>query len=326
MPGCGQYIETLSQTPLLVIVGPTASGKSDLALSIAAHTPAEIIGCDSVQIYRYFDIGSGKLPLEERRGVPHHLIDVVDPDQPFTAGEYARQAREAAASIASRGRLPVVVGGTGFYLKALLEGLCPAPPQPGLRERLTRIAGRRPYLIHRMLEKRDPGSAARIHPNDVQKAQRALEVAWSGDETLSDRQQQGRDPLHGFRILKVGLAPPRPQLRDRIGDRCAAMFAGGLIEETQSILARGFPSSYKPFLSLGYAQALSVINGELTTADALISTQIRTRQYAKRQMTWFRREPDVTWFETFGTHPDTTGGVLQIVHNFLNYTHDFDPL
>lgn len=303
--------------PLILLFGPTASGKSALALAVAQAVQAEVIGCDSVQIYKGFDIGSGKLPLQAREGVPHHLIDIADAHHPFTAGDYLRLAREGAGEISARGRIPVVVGGTGFYLRAFLEGLCPAPARPEMRARLAKVAARRPQCIHPLLARRDPASAARIHPKDVQKALRALEVALASGEALSSIHGQGRDPLTGYRVLKVGLNPPRAELREAIAGRCEEMMAEGLMEETRRLLESGYTGDEKPFASLGYAQCVKALRGELSLAQALEEMIIRTRQYAKRQMTWFRREPDTHWFGTFGTHPETRSAVLQIVDNFL---------
>ncbi|MBK5292564.1 MAG: tRNA (adenosine(37)-N6)-dimethylallyltransferase MiaA, partial [Acidobacteriia bacterium] len=228
----------MSSLPLVIVVaGPTGSGKSELALRLARDLDGEIVSCDSVQVYRRFNIGSAKLALEDRRGIQHHLIDVVEPDAEYTAGEYSRNARQALAEIAARGRVGIVTGGTGFYLTALLEGLFPGPEKDDkLRERLSAIERNRPGGLHRILQRMDPDSAARIHPNDVNKVMRALEVTLLGGQPMSEQFQAGRDRLTGFRILKFGLNPDRQQLYERIEERTRRMFAEGLIEETRAIL------------------------------------------------------------------------------------------
>ncbi len=302
---------------MVAILGPTGSGKTDLALDIAQLFDGELVGCDSVQIYRHFNLGSAKTPPSERRGIPHHLIDAVDPDRVFTAGEYAREGRTALAEITSRGRLPVVVGGTGFYLRALLEGLFPGPVRdPGLRERLGRIEAQRRGFLHRLLRRLDKTAAARIHPNDANKLTRAIEVSLLGRKAISEQFEAGRDPLIGYRILKIGLAPQRALLNQRLDERLARMFVG-LIDEVRSILAMGYPPSAKPFESLGYKQALAVMEGRMTPEEALAAAQLATRQYAKRQMTWFRREDDVTWFEGSGEDSGVKAKTLDLIKSVL---------
>ena len=225
------------------MAGPTGSGKSDLALLIAEKFDGEIINCDSLQVYRHFDIGTAKLPLvEERRGIPHHLIDILDPDELCTAGAYARLARDTIGEISSRGRLPILAGGTGFYLRALLEGLFEGPvrDQP-LRDRLAARENRRPGSLHRLLRRFDSMAAAKIHSNDVPKVTRALEICMLTRQPVSRLFQQGRDALTGYRTLKLGLLPDRETLNPRLDARCAWMFEHGLVEEVRHILALGFP-------------------------------------------------------------------------------------
>ncbi len=290
--------------PLLVVVlGPTASGKSALAMSLAERLSGEIVSCDSVAVYRNFEIGTAKPSRDDRARVPHHLIDVAEPGEAFTAGEYARQARMALNDSARRGHLPIVVGGTGLYLRALLEGLFPAPQRSDeLRERLrARTTERGSAYLHRLLQRLDPASAAAIHRNDVPKLIRAVEVCLTARGPMSQLWQQGRDPLRGFRILRIGLNPAREQLYDRINRRAAQMFDDGLVAETQSLFERY--GDISPMHSLGYQQALQHSRGELTVAQAVAAAQQGHRNYAKRQMTWFRREPDVTWMEGFGDDP-----------------------
>ncbi len=278
--------------PLLVIAGPTGSGKSGLAVRAALQCGGEVVNCDSIQVYRHFDIGAAKLTIEERRGVPHHLIDVAEPDELFTAGDYARLARRAVGEIRERGGVPIVCGGTGFYLRALLDGLFEGPTRDeALRARLMEREGRRKGALHRILRRLDAAAAARIHPNDLQKTLRAVEVCLSGRPTLSEHWAGGREALEGFDVRRVILEPPRAELYRRIGERLEKMFEGGLIEETERILAMGYGAESKPFASLGYKQALGVARGALTRAEAIEEAKRETRHYAKRQATWFRRGP-----------------------------------
>ncbi len=277
--------------PLLVIAGPTGSGKSGLAVRVALECGGEVVNCDSIQVYRHFNIGAAKLRIEERRGIAHHLIDVVEPDELFTAGDYARAARRALDEIRERGRVPIVCGGTGLYLRALLDGLFVGPARDeGLRARLMEREGRRRGALHRILRRLDGAAAARIHPNDVQKTLRALEVCLSG-KTMSEHWAGGREALEGFEVQRVILEPPRAELYRRIEERLERMFDTGLIEETERILAMGYSAESKPFASLGYKQALEVVRGALTREEAIEEAKRETRHYAKRQATWFRRGP-----------------------------------
>jgi len=297
-----------SPDPLLVVIlGPTASGKSALALDLAKQFSGEIVSCDSVAVYRQFEIGTAKPSREDRASVPHHLSDVAEPGEPFTAGEWARQARTALIAIAQRGCLPIVVGGTGLYLRALLEGLFPGPQRcHELRERLRAHAAERgPGYLHRLLSRLDPTAAAKIHANDTPKLIRAIEVCLATRAPMSEVwHQRGRDALRGFSVLRIGLNPPRDLLYDRINRRAAQMFDHGLIAETHSLLQRfGDARQMTPMHSLGYQQALQHIRGELSLAQAVAAAQQGHRNYAKRQMTWFRREPDVVWLDGFGDDP-----------------------
>ncbi|HWY48953.1 MAG TPA: tRNA (adenosine(37)-N6)-dimethylallyltransferase MiaA [Bryobacteraceae bacterium] len=290
--------------PLPIVLGPTASGKSDLAIQIALAVDGEIVNCDSMQIYKGFDIGTAKVPEEERQGVPHHLIDVANPDQVFTAGDYARMAREVLRQIAKRGRKAVVAGGTGFYLRALLDGLFPGPARDAeIRARLERRESRRPGSLHRILSRLDPVAAVRIHSNDKNKIIRALEVRLVEGKPMSDLFDRGREALEGFRPIKIGLNPPREHLHQRLDARSVRIFEQGLVDEVRGLLAAGVPRDSKPFESLGYKQALQVIEGRLTPEQALASTQLETRRYAKRQLTWFRKEHNVHWLFGFGEEP-----------------------
>jgi len=303
---------------VVAIAGPTGAGKSELALRVAEEFDGEVVNCDSLQIYRYFDIGTAKLTPAEMRGVPHHLIGILDPDQIFTAGEYARLGRAALADISGRGRLPVVAGGTGFYLRALFDGLFRGPERdPALRERLAAREGRKPGSLHRLLARFDAAAAGRIHPNDVPKVMRALEVCLLARRPVTEMFREGRDALEGYRPLKIGLAPDRDALYARLDDRCHRMFESGLLEEVESILHRGFPAEAKPFESHGYRQAVQMLRGELNAKEALFYAQRNTRNYAKRQMTWFRREPQVEWLKGFGEEPHIQDLALVRVREFL---------
>ncbi|MGO9084934.1 MAG: tRNA (adenosine(37)-N6)-dimethylallyltransferase MiaA [Candidatus Sulfotelmatobacter sp.] len=297
---------TSAEPVLLVILGPTASGKTALSLALAEKFAGEIVNCDSVVMYREFDIGTAKPSAAERARAPHHLFDYVDPTQSMTAGEYARQARQALAEIAARRHLPIVVGGTGLYLRALLDGLFPGPQRSEeLRERLrARAAERGSKHLHRMLHRLDAAAAEKIHANDTPKLIRAIEVRLESGEKgarqkMTELWQQGRDPVRGFRILRIGLDPDRSALYDRINRRAREMFDMGLVEETGCLLEK-YGASARPLASLGYKQAVQLLRGELTDERALEAAQQAHRNYAKRQMTWFRREPDVAWLKGFG--------------------------
>ncbi len=289
------------QPLLVVILGPTASGKTALSVALAEQFDGEIINCDSVAMVREFDIGTAKPSTEERARAPHHLLDCVDPAEYMTAGEYSRQARRVIAEISGRGHLPIVVGGTGLYLRALLEGLFPGPQRSEkLRERLRESVVRRgPDHLHRVLRRLDRAAAEKVHANDVPKLIRAIEVCLASRQKMSELWQQGRDPLRGFRILRLGLDPDRAALYDRINQRASRMFETGLVEETAS-LQQKYGASARPLASLGYKQAVQLLGGELTPEQAILAAQQAHRNYAKRQITWFRREPEVSWLRGVG--------------------------
>ena len=291
--------------PLLVVIfGPTASGKTALSLALAEKFSGEIVNCDSVAMYREFDIGTAKPNADEQRQAPHHLFDCVEPTREITAGDYARQARQVLAEIGARKHLPIVVGGTGLYLRALLEGLFPGPQRSEeLRTRLRERAARHgSEYLHKILRRLDADAAGRIHPNDAPKLIRAIEVCLAARQKLTDLWREGREPLRGFRILRLGLDPDRTALYERINERAQGMFDNGLIEETERLLSK-YGDRAKPLSSLGYRQAAQYIRGELTRDQAMATAQQGHRNYAKRQMTWFRREPDVLWLKGFGDNP-----------------------
>ena len=316
------------QPLLLVILGPTASGKTSLSLRLAQEFGGEIVSCDSVAVYRDFEIGTAKPTKEERQRIRHHLIDVAAPSEEFTAGDYSRMARQAIGDIQQRGRLPIVVGGTGLYLRALIEGLFEGPQRSEqLRIRLRRKADQRTVThLHRVLERLDPEAATKIHPNDTPKLIRAIEVCLLAGERLTAMWDKGRDPLTGFRICRIGLEPPRNTLYARINARCAAMFESGLIEETRRLLTAyqspDFTSTSDPrpvaraMGSLGYKQAVQLLRGELSQHIAILEAQQGHRNYAKRQLTWFRREPDVKWFASFGDDPQLQREVAKFVTEY----------
>jgi tRNA dimethylallyltransferase len=310
--------EDAPSLPLVAVAGPTGSGKSALALRIASEFGGEIVNCDSLQVFRYFDIGTAKLPPSARCGIPHHLIDVVDPDALFTAGEFARLARETVAGVSARGHLPILAGGTGFYLRALLDGLFPGPVRDEeLRRRLAGRERRRAGSLHRLLRRFDPETAARIHPNDVPKVTRALEVCLLARKPASELFRGGRIGLTGYRTLKLGLLPDRDALYRRLDARCEEIFAAGLVAEVRTILAMGYSPTIKPFESHGYKQTLQLIAGELNPREALFYAQRNTRNYAKRQITWLRREKDLVWLKGFGEDPAIAREALGRVAGFL---------
>jgi tRNA dimethylallyltransferase len=289
---------------LVVILGPTASGKTALSLALAEHFHGEIVNCDSLAMYREFEIGTAKPSAAERARAPHHLLDLVDPTNYITAGEYARLARQTLAEIKSRASLPIVVGGTGLYLRVLLDGLFPGPQRSEqMRERLRERAQQNgPDYLQRILRRLDPDAAARIHANDIPKLIRALEVCLASRRKMTEMWKQGRNPLTGFRILRLGLNPNREALYARINQRAERMFASGLAEETRQLLEK-YGDAARPLASLGYKQAMQLLRGEIDLKPALQAAQQAHRNYAKRQMTWFRREPDVIWLEGFGDDP-----------------------
>ena len=312
-------VQSTAQPLLVVILGPTGSGKTALSLALAERgaVPGEIVNCDSVALYREVEIGTAKPTAAARASVPHHLFDIADLTEAVTAGDYARRARPVLAEIAGRGRLPIVVGGTGLYLRALLEGLFPGPPRSEeLRQRL-RARGKKgtkddPTRLHRLLRRLDPAAAAKIHANDAPKLIRAIEVCMQSRQRMSELWQRGREPLTGFRILRLGLDPERNALYARINQRARRMFDSGLVEETRALLAKYGPD-VSGLQSLGYKQAGQLLRGEIDRKLAVWATQQAHRNYAKRQMTWFRREPEVKWLKGFGDEVEIQQEALELV-------------
>jgi tRNA dimethylallyltransferase len=306
--------------PLIVLCGPTASGKTALALALAERFSGEIVSCDSVAVYRGMEIGTAKPTPDERARVPHHLIDILTPDQPCTAGDYARLAREAIVGIGitGRGHLPIVAGGTGLYLRALLDGLFPAPQRhESLRAKLRTRAQKNPAHLHRILTRLDPTAAALIHANDTPKIIRAIEVTLAARQPITQQWEQGRDALTGYRILRLGLNPPRAELYDRINRRAYEMFDRGLVEETtQLVETYGF--ACRAFTSLGYAQAIAVLRNQITREDAVAIAAQGHRNYAKRQLTWFRKDPETQWLSGFGSDADAIQQATALVAAHLD--------
>ncbi len=303
----------------MALVGPTASGKSHLALAAAKQLDGEIVNCDSMQMYRHLQIGTAKPTPAQREQVPHHLYDLVDPDEYFGAGRYMKEARRICREIAARGKLSFVVGGTGLYLQALLEGVFEGPGRSeSLRERLQRVGRRRGFqYLHRWLGKTDLEAAQRIPPQDHIRIVRTLEIYLLTGRPISEL-QAGREPLRNLPILKIGLNLPRTMLYDRINRRVEEMFRFGLVEEVQQLLDRGYDPDCKGFEALGYRYVLDVLQGGLGREEAMARMQMDTRRYAKRQMTWFRREKDVHWITLPGENPAALDQVMELVHEHRN--------
>lgn len=299
--------------PLVAIVGPTSSGKSALGMWLAERLGGEVIACDSTQLYRGFDIGTAKPSASERCGVPHHLMDVLTPMEEATAGGYRQLALTVLEDLQRRKRLPVFTVGTGLYLRALLEGLAEVPQRSEkLRERLRASAEEHPSgYLHRVLKRLDAEAAKKIPAGDEQKLIRAIEVCLLARKPISEVHRSGRTPLEGWRVLKIGLMPPREQLHERIQARTEAMLARGWMQEVQALLESGLNENAKPFDFLGYRELRAVLRGELTLEIARAAIQQATRRYAKRQLTWFRKEQDVRWFSGFGDDTKVQAAVTE---------------
>ncbi len=299
---------------LIVILGPTASGKSALAISLAEKLGGEVLVCDSTQVYRHFDIGTAKVPLAEQRGIPHHLVDLVEPTEVFTAGEYRRRAIDALEGVRARGKVPVLNAGTGLYLRALLLGLADAPERSeALRDRLRQKAEQRgPEHLHRLLTRLDRETAARIAPCDTPKIIRAIEMRVLAGKPVGEIHRSGRAALEGYTVTKIGLAPSRTALYARINARVEVMIRAGWIEEVARLALSGVSGDAKPFQFIGYSQLRDVIAGRLSREEAIQQIQQATRRFAKRQLTWFRREPDVHWLPGFGDSPEIADAALKL--------------
>ncbi|MEE8349288.1 MAG: tRNA (adenosine(37)-N6)-dimethylallyltransferase MiaA [Acidobacteriota bacterium] len=300
---------------LVALLGPTATGKSRLALAAAAALDGEIINCDSMQMYRHLQIGTTKPTPEQRMLAPHHLYDLVDPDEYFGAGRYMKEARRVCREIASRGKISIVVGGTGLYLRALLEGVFEGPGRSEeIRERLKRVEQRRGLgYLYAWIEEKDPGAARKIQPQDRIRIIRTLEIYLLTGKPISELQAH-REPLKNLSILKIGINLPREVLYDRINRRVNEMFRSGLVEEVQQLLDRGYGPECKGFQALGYRHAMETVRGGLSREEAIARIQMDTRRYAKRQMTWFRQEKEVHWLTVPGEDPTALDQLTRLVH------------
>jgi tRNA dimethylallyltransferase len=300
--------------PLVAILGPTATGKSALGMAIAERCNGEIINCDSTAVFRGFDIGTDKVPLLQRRGIPHHLIDIVDPTEEYTAAQFARDAAVVIAGIHQRGRLPILVGGTGFYYRALTRGLFPGPGRnAALRRRLERVAERKGVeKLHRMVARVDPESASRIQPRDVKRLVRALEVYLETGKPLTAHFDATVSPLgKDVQIGAIALRMPAPWLAHTLARRVDAQFEAGLLDEIRALLASGVPPTARPFGGLVYRQAMEHLRGVRDEAATRALIAQENRRYARRQLIWFRKEPNLTWFDGPGTNAEVQDSVIR---------------
>ena len=301
---------------MLAIVGPTASGKSALGIEVALKLNGEIINCDSVQVYKEILIATAKVPLEERKGVPHHLIDFVSPDVNYTAVEWAREAVKKIEEIEARGRVPLLVGGTGFYLRALREPFFVSPAtDESLRRRLNRIRERHgAEHIHRVLQRLDPKAAGALYPRDWPRVQRAIEVYLQTGQSIMDQKPDRPEPHESARRLRIlALNPPRAELYKRINERTEAHFRAGLVEEVRGLLDRGFSPASNALGAHGYRRVVEYLQGRRDLESAIEQTKLDVRHYAKRQLTWFRHEPGVEWFDGFGEEIGVLQSILEVV-------------
>ncbi len=305
--------------PVVVILGPTASGKSALGVCVAERLAGEVVACDSTQVYRHFDIGTAKPSAQERRGIAHHLIDLLEPEEQFTAGDYRRRAVDVLEDLRRRERLPVLTVGTGLYLRALLDGLADAPARSEeLRARLSARAEKHgSTYLHRLLQRLDPAAAARIAPRDLPKLIRAIEVCRLAGKPITEVHRAGSAKLEGYAPVKVGLIPPRAALYQRIDRRVEEMLERGWLKELKELEARGIPATAKPFEFIGYRELRAHLSGELGLQETVQAIQQATRRYAKRQLTWFRKETGVRWFEGFGDDSETSSRVLRYLEGQL---------
>lgn len=304
---CNPRPDPCPRQRLVAIVGPTATGKSALGIALAERFSGEIVSCDSTAVYRGFDIGTDKVPAREQRGIPHHMVDVADPTEEYSAARYAREAAALIRGISARGRLPILVGGTGFYYRALTRGLFEGPGRDeALRRRLERVAARKgPERLHRWLARIDPASAERIQPRDVKRVVRALEVWRLTGRPLTDHFADTASPLADYDVTAIALRIPQEQTADRVARRVHAQFAAGLLDEIRGLLARGVPETALPFTGLVYRQALEHLHGvrdEAATRDLIIR---ENRKYSRRQLIWFRKEPNLRWIHAAGERPET---------------------
>ena len=305
--------DTKSRNPVVAIVGPTASGKSTLGIEVALQLNGEIINCDSVQVYQEIQVATAKVPLEERKGVPHHLIDFVPPSINYTAVEWAREAATKIEEIESRGRIPLLVGGTGFYLRALRNPFFASPQtDESLRLRLNQMRERHgPEYLHRVLSRLDRRAAAQLYPRDWPRVQRAIEVYVQTGRSIVDQKDQRPEAHESSRRLRIlALNPPRSELYERINRRTEAHFNAGLVEEVKDLLTRGVPTNSNALGAHGYRRVVEYLEGKRDLATAIEQTKLDVRHYAKRQLTWFRHEAGVEWFDGFGEEKNVLAAVL----------------
>ena len=311
---------------VLAVLGPTASGKSALGLALAGRYGGEIINCDSTAVYRGFDIGTDKVPVEARLGIPHHLIDVADPTDVYTAAQFARDAAAAIRAIHGRGRLPILVGGTGFYYRALTRGLFPGPGRDeATRARLESIAARRGVgFLHRMLRRVDRESAARIQPRDRKRMIRALEVFFLTGRPLTAHFVDTASPIADVDVVPIGVRLPAAQISERVTRRVDGQFAGGLLDEIRTLLVRGIPETARPFGGLVYRQALEHLHGvrDEPSTRALIAQE--NRRYARRQLIWFRKEPNLVWLDGPGEARTTIAAAIRLLHERAAVPREID--
>jgi tRNA dimethylallyltransferase len=300
---------------LLAIVGPTATGKSALGIAMARRFDGEIVSCDSTAVYRGFDIGTDKVPIAEQRGIPHHMVDIVDPTEEYSAARYAREAAAVIRNITSRGKLPVLVGGTGLYYRALTRGMFEGPGRDEpLRRRLERVRSRRgPDSLHRWLAKVDPASAGRIQVPDVKRLVRALEVWIVTGRPLTEHFAATASPLADYEVTTVGLRIPEEQTAERVARRVAAQFEQGLLDEMRHLLAQGVPETALPFTGLVYRQALEHLHGVRDEAQTRELIVRENRKYSRRQLIWFRKEPNLRWIHAAGERAETQDEVARLL-------------
>jgi tRNA dimethylallyltransferase len=300
--------------PLVVILGPTASGKSVLGTKLAEQLGGEILVCDSTQVYRHLNVGTAKVPRAEQRGIAHHLVDLIEPNELFTAGEYRRRALCVLEDLLGRKKLPILTAGTGLYLRALLEGLADAPARSdGLRDRLRqKVVRRGPEYLHRLLARLDREAANRIAAGDTQKIIRAIEIRVLAGTPVGTIHRAGQTGLEGYDVRKIGLRPPRAALYARIDERAKAMIEAGWIDEVRELISSGVPADAKAFQFIGYSEWREYLEGSLEREEALLHIQQATRRFAKRQLTWFRKEPGVHWLDGFGDNAEVIAAALRI--------------
>jgi tRNA dimethylallyltransferase len=308
----------LKLNPGIVILGPTASGKSQLSIALAHKYGGEIVSCDALQVYKQMDIGTAKIPVAEREGIPHFLLDIQDPEKEFSAGDYQRQAREVIRKIGARGNLPFIVGGTGFYLRALIEGLFEGPERSEiLRARMRAIIHRKgSETLHHALRRVDPLSAEKIAEKDADRIIRAYEVYLVSGKSMSWWQQQPRDAFRGYRWLKIGISLPREELYQRINQRVDRMFQSGLLEEARWLLDK-YPRTCQAFKAIGYRQAADYLQRQLSLSQAIESTQQESRRYAKRQLTWFHADPEILWLDGTQDSKDLITQASEAIQQFV---------